>query len=807
MTFPLRTSSSALTESHEPYSAAPSVNITPLLLRKMEKILLATSDASLVSHINRYQAALASRRLKLIASTLRQMPHPAPSPRLLTAMQSLCLLVRQCAFDTAEEDPEVLRKVGYGPDDDPLGLAQCWPVLLCQHFTSRLLFRAAYRRLWTAWRMYSPMELEHEDAVAEAKDRAVDADAMLRLLFAAQDIQEVEAQLSSSTVEQHRHDMLAYYQRREMSSWRIFYQLLEPLPDTARGRKLSSFFSASVASAPGNRSHTPPEAGYGEEEGEEAYRFRVLPNVYVYHSVPVVVKALCAAPEPATGCTRDDCDAETEAAAMAYAADFLQDVACRCMWCHPHVVHCLGGYTEKFVPSATEETQGNTPSQAPAVSTSPVDDHHTATAAAAAAHPPAHETGLPWLQHAAALSGTPVMALGYITEVQTSAELDAPSLTLGDMLFPSPANAQTAAATRHYFTLSDALDICAQLADALQYILEDSGDVPPAVRTSWLTLDPSNVFVVRSVGPADGAPTAEPQHLPPRGRDGSRVDGRASVLARHARSSSSAAFSDSFSSPETSNNTSTPAAVPGGSGSISQREQHAALDLAGHERAPLLHPTSLLTVHVDPAPGSFSAAAPFGGRSPLMVHHASAAPLPSPSPPPPPLRGEQRFVVRYAPPTDWTTRKVGSRWRPHPRATAPASYVIAQMFLALTTRQVPYAAYKSDSDVQRRVFGQAATSADTRSGVQVKLGSGGQGYRLPSSLPPSIAQWCRQALSLDRSQPPMELESLRDALTTIQASLTAVTTPSAVRADVANAAPSRSISSREMSSRTDSGFA
>ncbi|KPA79546.1 hypothetical protein ABB37_05364 [Leptomonas pyrrhocoris] len=798
VSFPPRTSSSSFqSESHDPYADAQPVNITPLLLKKMERIILIAAYASNANRVNRYQASLASRRMKLISTVLRQMPHPAPSPRLLTAMQSLCLLVRQCAYDVADEDTEDIQSILYGPDEDPFGPAQRWPVLLCQHFTCRLLFRNAYRRLWTAWRMYSPVELEREDALAEAKDRNVNTDVMLQLLVAssARDSCGNEVDVSPATVEQHKKDMLAFYQRREMNPWRVLYQQLAPTTQLVRG----------TITQPPNSSERAPSFS-SPAAAENDFRFRVLPTVYAYNGVPVVVKAFCAA---ATTISFDDCDAATAAAAMQHAPDFLQDVACRCMWCHPHVVGCLGAYTEKFVPAASKDSQNRDAlSQAATKDAAGVPDRTPQCpvqrgAPAASAQPPVPALHLPWLHPVDTLSGAPVLALGYVTELQTSADATTPCATLGDILFPaSPTSAATT--TRHYFSLSEALDICAQLADALQYILEDSGDVPVAVRTSWLTLDPFNVYVVRTVGTNTPAGKPDLQQRLQLSREGTMAsvgDGGAAAAVRNG----SNVFSASVSLLGATNNSAS---------SVSINSNHNSSVVlvprqTGREHSPLLHPASQLSAFVDPSQLLAASSAREGKGAPNAADIALATIAA------PPHRGPHRLVVRYCPPSDWTKRAVGSRWRPHPRATAPASYVVAQMLLALMTRQVPYAAYQSDSDVQRRVFDIAAGPTNgglsdaeaAAAGVRVKLSSSGQGYSLPSSLPAFLVQLCRLALSLDKSQPPMELESLRDALTTIQASLPeAVVGSSPTVLQDTPRSFSHGAPSRELSGQFDSGF-
>jgi hypothetical protein len=843
ISFPPRTSSATFAESREPYADSQQVNITPLLLRKMQSIILITSDASCANRVNRHQAALASRRMKLISTTLRQIPHPAPSPRLLTALQSLCLLVRQCAFDAAEDDEAMLR-IRYGPEQDPLGPAQCWPALLCQHFTCRLLFRNAYRRLWSAWRLYSPMELEREDEVAESKDRNVNVDAMLRLLFAAQDGCALEKVLSAAQLDQYKRDMLAYYQRRQMSPWRILYRQLKPTK-----RRLDD---GQVLTANSPDGSPPASSSSSSDAASRDFRFRVLPTIYSYNGVPVVVKAFSGAVKSAAtavsvACSDDD-DAETEAAAMAHAAEFLQDVACRCVWCHPHVVGCLGAYTEKFVSAATTTTMTMT-----ATDTATTEECSTfslsvdpkllagesvqATGSgprnpAASPLPPAHHTDLPWVSSVDTLSGKPVMALGYVTELQASTDGSTLCATLGDMLFPSASPRVAPAAVRHYFTLNEALDICAQMADALQYILEDGSDVPAAVRTAWLTLDPANVYVVRTIpAAAASANPLEPRQPSLGGRETTAATAACVVRGDGTRTagqaSRSASNGDIFSV--------TPSVVGKGSarvagtdsGAHTNSQSYNGVDgvavptLMSQEHTSLLQPSSRRTAHVDPV-SNFAAAAGEKGdllltaEASTFVDGSAAAASSSP-----PQCRSQRFVVRFCPPTDWTRSAEvgGSRWRPHPRATAPASYAVVQLFLALITRQVPYAGCALDSEVQRRVFDIAApassgnvssanaATAAAAAGVQVKLSSSGQGYSIPSSLPPDIAQWCRRALSLDRSQPPMELETLRDALTAIQASLSD---------EVENPAPSthsvprsskQSVSSREMSLRMDSAFA
>ncbi|KAG5477501.1 hypothetical protein CUR178_05205 [Leishmania enriettii] len=754
-------------EGHGPVVIGQSVDTTPILLLYLDRILTAATSAEKQSHINKHQCALAVRRLRLIAATLRQMPQPAPSQELLTAMQSLCLLLRQCAHGSVvmacKEESSTALQVLYGPDNDPLGPAQCWPVLLCQHFTSQLLFQGAYRRLWAAWSMYSPRELEREDNVAESLDRAEDAQVMIELLF-PMGVPGGEGDHPSSEdahgVSRHTRDMLGYYQRRKMSPWRILHQDLIPtgqlVPGLGQPRSASSLI---------------PEAAR-QHAVDESIRFRVAPHVYRYNGVPVVVKTLCGA--EGTG------DAETQEAAMQHAAEFVLDAGCRVTWCHPNIVTCLGGYTERFV-----DKEGSEAPAGPGGVTVAAEDHGnltagdveaSETAAAEERAASAAVANLPWQRAAWTVTGKPIITLGYVLELQstsrplTSADsVQAPCVTLHDLLFASPSSVAPPSTSlpivgRHHFTLHEALDICAQVASALQHIMGDSREVSEAVRTAWLTVDPANIFVVRVLELNGSEVSVHPQQKQPQGSGGEEQHATETTLRMSANNESSV-FAPSIIS-----------LTEGGSCAEAPVVGHPDLE-RGHESAwaaasgkvdPSLH-SQVDTAH---APSNLEAEVCVGQGS--SSDHGSAEDA---------LRSRSKhFVVRYSPPCRWTPHEVaGSRWRPHARATSPASYVVVQLFLALLTGQVPYAHIKTDREVEERVFAgskQPGSTADTASRrseaaaeAQVKPSSSGQGYRIPSSLPPVVANWCRGALSLDRSQPSMELEGLRDALTAIQVSL------------------------------------
>lgn len=747
-------------ETHEPFGDDEPVDTTPILLHRLRLVVAAATAAKEQAHINKNQCALAVRRLRLIEMTLKQMPKPAPSQRLLSAAESLCLLLRQCAHEggalaNSADCAEALQ-VLYGPASDPLGPAQCWPVLLCRQFTCRPLFQAAYRRLWDAWSMYSRVELEREDGTAEAQDRADDAVALMELLFPLGP----PAATALAGNDDPQRALLAHYQRQELSPWRILFQDLEETQEPVPGAVTA-------------------QDGTGDDVA-----FRVLPHVYRYQGVPVVVKALCG---PAGALSSSE--AAAAAAAMELAPDFLLDVVCRTMWCHSHLVTWLGGYTEKFDDALHAE-----------IAAAAADATHDFSEATAQ-KPIAADTGdLPWQRATATLNGTPVMALGYVLELQTAslpaavAPSQAACTTLRDFLFASTGPAGHRGAARdampvpvvgqHRFTLHEALDICGQLADAVQYMLDDSREVSAMVKTAWLTLDPANVFVVRVVGLSGeeerllqqqreeqqeqhqreqaerqqhkhrghGRPRGERAVTPPSNSEladdddwafspsvASHVDGEA--LSHHPLAPPSAKKTNV------------------GCGPLSGRSHEsrdAPVGVAEHTRS--YSPSEWeadVYVHTEPAGKK---AGKGGEECDSTADTGSAAS---------PLQHRSRhFVVRYCPPCQWAPRagEVGSRWRPHPRATAPGSYVVMQLFLALVTGQVPYVHLATDDEVDARVFALDAAAA-------VKLNGSGQGYAIPASLPPMIVNWCRSALSLDRSQPAMELEALRDALATIQASL------------------------------------
>ncbi|KAG5476973.1 hypothetical protein LSCM1_05307 [Leishmania martiniquensis] len=733
-------------EADQPAMVGQSVDTTSVLLLYLSQLINAATSAKEEAHINKHQCALAVRRLRLIAATLRQMPRPAPSPPLLTAMQSLCLLLRQCAHGSVlgprKEESPTAPPFLYGPDGDPLGPAQCWPVLLCQHFTSRLLFKGAYQRLWAAWSMYSPVELEREDSVAESLDCTENAQVMMELLFPMllpSKQADHPASTESGTVSRHMRDMLVYYQRRQMSPWRILYEDLKPTEQLVPG--LGQRRSAST-----------PVSAAAKQNGddEESVCFRVAPHVYQHNGVPVVVKALC-------GAAGTD-EREVQEVAMQHAAEFVLDAGYRVMWCHPHIVTCLGCYTERFV---DDEESSN-------VRVVHGEDHGAATEERAAS---AAVSNLPWKRAVSTATGKPIIALGYVMELQSAPWLPASAnstqasfVTLHDLLF-SPPSASLPTMGRHHFTLHEALGICAQIASALQYIMADSHEVSEAVRTAWLTVDPANIFVLRVVELNGEEKSTHPPQKQQQS-DGSGGQHAAETTLPLSGSNESAVFTASIAS-----------FAEGGSPAEAPVVSHLGLQ-GGHGSA-----LEGALGDVDPSLRNLAGTthAPSDLKAEVHINrgrnhaHGSAEDTQLPR--------SKHFVVRYNPPCKWTPHEVaGSRWRPHARAAAPASYVVVQLFLALLTGQVPYAHISTNREVEERVFAGAKHHPDSAadlasrrseglSGAQVKPSGSGQGYRIPPSLPPMVANWCRRALSLDRSQPPMKLEELRDSLTMAQASL------------------------------------
>ncbi|KAG5502835.1 hypothetical protein JKF63_04604 [Porcisia hertigi] len=747
------------------------VDTTPVLVQCLQRLLDTATVARDQGHIHKHQCALAVRRLGQIARTLAQMPQPAPSMRLLTAVRSLCLLLRQCAHNggvmASMAELETAPQILYGPDGDPLGPAQCWQVLLCQHFTGRRLFQAAYGRLWAAWSMYSRAELEREDGIAESHDRAENAQTMMELLFSTgvldkHDDTTTTTDEASSAI-QHQRDMLAYYQRREIGPWRILYDDLGPTNQLLPGVSRLQDTWASASAAMGRRTVE-----------EVNIRFRVVPHVFRYNGVPVVVKVLSGGV--------DTNEAETQAVAMQYATEFLLDVACRATWCHPNIVKCLGGFTERFTDNAGNSNES--PAHRGALVSD--EDHHEAMTgngnlndSGAPQERAARAPGvsLPWQLADSIRAGEPIIELGYVTELQGAlqtttapAHLQLSGVTLSDFLFSNPlsaaapasSSASPPAVSRHHFTLHEALHVCSQIADALQYIMDDIHEVSEAVQTAWLTVDPANVFVVRVVEldeEDEEAAYQEQQTQQQGGGEGGRGG------CQHAKRATSPTLFN------TESHVFTDDVVTVGEGvgilETASVESHCNLqrnhmkdrEFGRCHAYPSAHAVDdtvqasrawETTVHV------IQGAKTDAGRAEDLLHRRS-----------------KHFVVRYNPPCGWTLGEaVGSRWRPHPRATAPSSYVVVQLFLALLTGQVPYAHMTTDREVEEQVF--ACTKqphGNTSSTVDVKPSSSGQAYRIPPFLPPMVADWCRRALSLDHTQPPMELEALRATLATIQASL------------------------------------
>lgn len=127
------------------------------------------------------------------------------------------------------------------------------------------------------------------------------------------------------------------------------------------------------------------------------------------------------------------------------------------------------------------------------------------------------------------------------------------------------------------------------------------------------------------------------------------------------------------------------------------------------------------------------------------------------------------WYVKYAPPC-YVSNGIPSRWRPHPAAQSPPCYALAQLFLALWTRQEPYNAdwfyrssHSSPSRVSSLMLGKVDEEDEVLASCGVKEGIL-PGMVLPSSLSPCGRELCRDALSLDKTVAPMTLETFKEVL-------------------------------------------
>lgn len=587
-------------------------------------------------------------------------------------------------------------------------------------------------------------------------------------------------------------DLISFYCRRRLSSWKLRYEDLDRLTDVA-GPTVA--FSAS---------RTPPDppleegAAAGGAAAALASRFRVAGG-FLFHGHPVVVKELQSTPS-----------SQQQRLLTPYTVtSFVQDAVARARWCHPGLVHCYGAYTERFLTPA-EEARAREEAAAAGLPLfpllpglvgeggrkSPAQANDIAGSQAATRKDFHHRSALTSL----AISSkrlAPIMALGLVMEdlsfcakSESSGESRCasedpegsappedcccggggggwgihgcthtpeartptgfvdpalpshPSLSqerfvcLQDLLFTDGEAAVVDGSAR--LSLLDSLDIVTQVGEAVQYILPDRFNVPPEVCTAWLSIAPSNLFVATAPSPQ------RPRNRPTTGSSsqpgslavpspfamGSNTVERAGIqqLQHQREGNESTAFLGAGMS-NTSSVVLAPSRADDLSGSGGERAAATAAAVASSEFSQFPMPY-------------------------VLVSEAKSSALPRPRPSlrvactylPVPMR--EAVLVKYAPPT-FIDDGPCSRWRPHPKAVSPPCYALAQLCLALLTGQPPYRSIRQQKALRRQLLcggesshedGAAATAPSVRVS-QV------QGYAMPQSLPLPLRALLRMAMS------------------------------------------------------------
>lgn len=114
----------------------------------------------------------------------------------------------------------------------------------------------------------------------------------------------------------------------------------------------------------------------------------------------------------------------------------------------------------------------------------------------------------------------------------------------------------------------------------------------------------------------------------------------------------------------------------------------------------------------------------------------------------------ETVVVKYAPPS-YIAGGPCSRWRPHPRATVPACYTLAQLLLSLLTGSMPYHNCMNQADLAQRLQSTNQDMLANRdvgwggSEVNVRIGAS-QGFAISAYLPDQLSGLLREALTFQK---------------------------------------------------------
>ncbi|SCU69957.1 uncharacterized protein TEOVI_000152600 [Trypanosoma equiperdum] len=432
--------------------------LSSFLASTLESHVRSIRQEALTVCINHAQCELLSRRLQQVYNTLRKLPNGAPTPQLLTVFASADMLVQR------------MRHGG-------------WLLLLERHLTCRALFAALFERIPCVWQLQMTDSWLGEDLLAVRADEQVDARVYLEKLGGWADVESrmdrARGSFDSSSGEESdagetrggappdaltEQDVIDMFRRQTLSRWRVPLEDLTP---------------------PGEDVLPPPYAD------SELHVFSLY-NGYRYGKTPVLLYQLEQTAKrtiPPTTVT-----------------NFVQDMVARARWCHPNLVPFTGAFTEK-VPFLCQPDDDNDCD--PDVDTSSQFSGENSSRSQSANGCGATEEDVTAADDGGVdPSSAPVLDLGYMIEDMKylKAELlneESPYLTsyvvrevdnyIGNETFKTLH--EVLFVERRPFTVREAIAITLQVADALQYILMEEGNMPEEVLDAWTVVSPSNIYV------------------------------------------------------------------------------------------------------------------------------------------------------------------------------------------------------------------------------------------------------------------------------------------------------------------------
>lgn len=446
-----------------------------VFLNQMDQLLSAVMDGVI---INGHQCRHVHTQVRSLCRVLQKMPDPAPTAGIFGVLRSAVFLLELMGGQTPEGGSRTVMggNVAMASSDGGIFAAdeerrmkksrtwfidgeleagegeadREWAIWLSQRFTCLSFFSAWADRFHSAWTMRSAAQTLQERLSLNRRDE--EPNAAILVAQCAPTLQQLRQVLKrreewcggpvfpdDSEVDASVEDVVRFY--RDWSGcggWKILFEEL----DWMRGAAGTVRFSSNEESSP-------------QAKFIDGRCFRIVSGL-AFKRREVLVDMLSLSPVEA---------AECEPWLSETLTNFVQDAVVRvARWCSPFLVGYIGAFTEKLCSEEMERAARS-------------------------------EAQTRWSE-GSNQSFFPVAV------ADASASRSIPRSTLGLVYSFAPFHRESFGTLHHYlyearyaFSFPQAAQIILDLSEALQYMCSDSTLVPRDVVVSWLTLEPSRVFV------------------------------------------------------------------------------------------------------------------------------------------------------------------------------------------------------------------------------------------------------------------------------------------------------------------------